>query len=266
MERTAEVQGLRVRYFEEGWGPVVLLLHGASLGSSADVWAGNLGDLAAKGFRVIAPDLPGFGMSDNPDDHSVGFRTRFVPAFMDKLAIDRAHIVGHSQSGQIAVRLALSEPGRVGKIVVLGTASMLPPLEGGARDEGDEGEAEPPSLDEVRRQLSETVFDQSRVTPGAVALRHRMSGGKNFEAFLARRAARGGGKKGDDKPLWQRLDEVKVPMRLVYGKQDRAAEQRAGLAGERYPNLDLHLIDRCRHLTQWDAPAEFARLVSDFLR
>jgi len=265
-ERFAEVDGLRVRYFEEGTGPAVFLLHGASLGSSADVWSGNLSDVASHGLRVIAPDLPGFGMSDNPADVSVGYRAKFVVALMDKLAIDRAHLVGHSQSGQIAVRLALTQPDRVGKIVVLGTASLLPPVpDAPDTGEGDEGEMNEPTLDDVRNQIAETLFDQGRLTPEAIALRHRMSTGKNFEAFLARRAAKGGGKKKDAKPLWQRLDEVKVPMRLIYGREDRAAERRAELARERYPSLDLHLIDRCRHLMQWDAPAPMASLVGEFL-
>jgi len=265
-ERFIEVDGLRVRYFEEGSGPATLLLHGASLGSSADVWAGNLHDLASHGLRVIAPDLPGFGMSDTPADHSVGFRARFVVALMDQLRIDRAHIVGHSQSGQIAVRLALSQPERVGKIVVLGTASMLPPVPDAPESgDGDEGGATEPTAEDVRAQLAETLFDQSRVTPQAVALRQSMSTGKNFEAFLARRAAKGNEKKKDSKPLWQRLDEVRVPMRLIYGRQDRAAERRAALARQRYPSLDLHLIDRSRHLVQWDSPAQMASLVGEFL-
>jgi len=263
-ERFIEVDGQRARYFEEGSGPATLLLHGASLGSSADVWAGNLHELASHGLRVIAPDLPGFGMSDNPEDTSVGFRAKFVVALMDELRIDRAHVVGHSQSGQIAVRLALSQPHRVGRIVVLGTASMLPPVEE-ASDEGDEAETGPPTHEQIREQLLATTYDASKVTSEAVALRHRMSTGKNFDAFLARRAAKASEKKKDSKPLWQRLDEVKVPMRLIYGRQDRAAERRAALARERYPSIDLHLIDRCRHLVQWDAPARMASLVGEFL-
>src|SRR5256885_7104684 len=82
-ENFIKVQGLRIRTFEEGSGPAVLLLHGASLGSSADVWAGNLADVAAHGLRVIACDQPGFGLSDDPGDFSVAYRTRFVLAFMD---------------------------------------------------------------------------------------------------------------------------------------------------------------------------------------
>jgi pimeloyl-ACP methyl ester carboxylesterase len=269
MERFVNVAGLRTRYFEEGSGPVVLLLHGASLGSSADVWAGNLADLASHGLRVIALDLPGFGMTDNPPDHSVGFRTRFVPMFLDALGIDRAHIVGHSQSGQIAVRLGIANPERVGKIVVLATASMLPPLPDSAAGdaaEGDDGDTLEPDIHEVRRQLADTVFDHARITGEAVATRHRMSIGKNFAAFLARRASKGGEKKDKDaKPLWQRLDEVKVPMRFIYGRQDRSAERRAALARQRFAALDLHLVDRCRHLVQWDAPKALSSLVGEYL-
>ena len=269
-EHFIDVGRLRARYLEEGEGPAIVLLHGASLGSSSDVWAGNLPDLAAQGFRVIAPDLPGFGATDNGDDHSVAARVRFVPAFLDALGIERAHIVGHSQAGQLAVRLALSHPERVGKIVILATASMLPPLPNSAAGdaaEGDEGDDTEPTIYETRRRLADSLFDQTRITPEAVALRHQMSTGKNFTAFLSRRAAKGGASaKKDEKPLWQRLDEVKVPMRFIYGRQDRSAERRAALARERYPNLDLHLLDRCRHLVQWDARREVASLIAEFLR
>jgi 2-hydroxy-6-oxonona-2,4-dienedioate hydrolase len=269
VERFVEVDGLRTRILEEGSGPATLLLHGASLGSSCDIWSGNLAALAARGLRVIAPDLPGFGETTNSSDHSAEFRVRFVLRLLDGLRIDRAHVVGHSQSGQLAVKLGIDHPERIGSIVVVGTASLLPPLpDSGAGDaaEGDDGGMEEPTPIEVRRQLADTLFDHTKITADAVAVRHRMSIGKNFDAFLARRARKPGDRLAkDSKPLWQRLDEVKVPMRLVYGRQDRAAERRATLARQRYPGLDLHLIDRCRHLVQWDAPAEMVSLIGDFL-
>ena len=246
----------------------MVLLHDASLGSSADVWARNIPDLAAQGFRVIAPDLPGFGITDNPSDHSAAARVRFVPALLDVLGVHRAHVVGHSQAGVTAVRLAIAHPERVERIVVLGTASVLPPLPNSAAGdaaEGDEGDDSEPTIYETRRRLADSLFDQARITPEAVALRHSMSTGKNFAAFLARRASKGTDKK-EAKPLWQRLDEVKAPMRLIYGRQDRSAERRAALARERYPTLDLHLLDRCRHLIQWDAGREVTTLVGEFFR
>lgn len=271
-ENFIDVEGLRVRYFEEGTGPAVLLLHGASLGSSADVWTGNLSELAARGLRVIAYDQPGFGLSDNPGDPSVAYRTRFVLAFMDALRLQKARLIGHSQSGRIAVSLALQHGERVPGVVVLATGSLLPPLPGRGKPdaaEGEEGAAAEPTLEDTRRLLEENLFDHSLITPAALRLRHLMSTGKNFQAFLERARARGGGKKEarpDAKPLWKRLGEVPVPLRLIYGREDRGhAAERAALAKELHPGLDLHLLDRCKHLVQWDAAEEFAVLSGSFL-
>jgi pimeloyl-ACP methyl ester carboxylesterase len=270
-ENFIEVEGLSIRYVEEGGGPPVLLLHGASLGSSADVWTGNLSGLAAHGLRVIACDQPGFGLSDNPTDPSVAYRTRFVLAFMDALHLPKAHLVGHSQSGRIAVSLALEHGERVSRVVVLGTGSLLPPLpDRGKSDpaEGEDGGAAEPTLAETRRLLEESVFDRTLITPAALQTRHRMSIGKNFQAFLERARARGGGKQTnpESKPLWQRLAEVRAPLRMIYGKEDRGhAAERAALAIELNPGLDLHLVRRCKHLVQWDAAEEFAALCGSFL-
>jgi len=271
-ENFLAVEGLRIRWLEEGSGPAVLLLHGASLGSSADVWTGNLAGLAAHGLRVIACDQPGFGLSDNPADPSVAYRTRFVLALMDALRLPKAHLVGHSQSGRIAVSLALERGERVSAVVVLGTGSLLPPLPGAKKSdaaEGEEGGAAEPTLEETRRLLEETLFDRTLVTPAAVQTRHRMSTGKNFQAFLERGRARSGEKKeskAESKPLWQRLAEVPVPLKLIYGREDRGhAAERAALAKKLHPGLDLHLVDRCKHLVQWDAAEEFTALCGPFL-
>ena len=271
-ENFIEVEGLRIRYLEEGNGPAVLLLHGASLGSSADVWTGNLADLAACGLRVIACDQPGFGLSDNPGDPSVAYRARFVLAFMDALRLQKGHLIGHSQSGRIAVGLAFEHAERVPRVVVLGTGSLLPPLPGGGKSdaaEGEEGGAAEPTLEETRRLLEESVFDRARITPVALQTRHRMSTGKNFRAFLERRHASAGEKKESkqgSKPLWRRLAEVPVPLRLIYGREDRGhAAERVALALKLHPGLDLHLVDRCKHIVQWDAAKEFAALSGSFL-
>ena len=264
-EQSVSVEGMRIRYLEDGAGPVALLLHGASLGSSADVWSDNMPAFARYGLHTIAPDLPGFGASDKPGDASLGFRIRFVPQLMAALGIQRAHMVGHSQSGRIAVTLALDQPQVVSKIVVLGTASLLPPLEpGGAAGEPEVLGEKEPTLAEARAQLEAAVFHRERITDSAVWLRHRLSTGSNFAAAHARQAAKGGGAKAA-KQLWQRLAEVTVPMRLIYGRQDRQAEKRAALARELHPALDLHLVDRCGHIIQWDAPEELSHLAAAFL-
>lgn len=266
MESYLQVEGLQIRYFEQGDGIPILLLHGASLGSSADVWSANLAPLTAHGLRVIAFDQPGFGRSDTPQDHSVAFRQRFVLAFMDALKLRQAHLVGHSQSGRMAVNLAFSHPARIGKVVVVATGSLLPPLPGAKKSaaEGDEGGTVEPTLADTRKLLEDNVYDRALITPAALELRQRMSTGKNFQAFLARKQAPRGEK--DSPPLWQRLTQLPVPLRLIYGKQDRGgAAERAALAQQLHPTLDLHVLDRCKHMVQWDRPDEFAALTGNFL-
>ena len=267
-ERFVQVDGLKTRYLEEGKGPEVLLLHGASLGSSADVWERNLAPLAGRGFRPIAFDQPGFGLTDNPKDYSVAYRRRFILQFMDALGIRKAHLVGHSQAGAMAVGLAFDHTDRIAKVVVLATGSLLPPLPEGGKSgpaEGEEGGSSEPTLGDTRALLEHNLFNQSLITPEIIEKRHRMSVGKNVLAFVERsKAPRGGGK--DSVPIWERLPQLPVPLLMIYGKQDRgSAAARAALLKERFPALNLHLLDNCKHLAQWDAAAEFTSLTGKFL-
>lgn len=269
IEKFTRVDGLRIRYLEEGGGNAVLLLHGASLGSSADVWDATLLPLAAYGFRVIAFDQPGFGLSDNPDDYSVAYRHESILKFMDALGLDSSYVVGHSQAGNMAVSLAFEYPRRFPKVVTVGTGSLLPPLPGGREQtgpiEGEEGTVSEPTLDDTRAQLEANLFHHSLITQEAVERRNRMSIGKNFQASLQRnRAPRIGGK--DSVPLWQRLGQIPVPLLLIYGRDDRGSvAERARLAKEQFPSLNLHLFDDCKHLVQWDRAAEFVALTGRFV-
>lgn len=268
IERRARIDGLDVRYLEEGGGVPVLLLHGASLGSSADVWTRNLASLAAHGLRLIAPDLPGFGGTDTPSDHSLGYRRRFVLALMEALELEHASIVGHSQAGRIAAELAFAQTPRVAKAVVLCTGSLLPPIEGSGAAEGDEGGAEEPTLADARTLLEHNLHNKALATDEAVRLRHRMSVGKNFQAFLARKNAKGGGGGGKGgEPLWQRLSQCPVPLLMLYGEHDRGqAAKRVARAKAMYPKLDVRILPGAAHLAQWDAAEAFTELAGRFLR
>jgi pimeloyl-ACP methyl ester carboxylesterase len=276
-DKFVSVAGLRTRYLEQGRGPVVILLHGASLGSAADVFRRNLGPLADMGLRVIAYDQPGFGLSDDPPEWGVKFRTDFILKFMDALGIDKAALVGHSQAGNMAAELAVAHPDRISHVVVLGTGSLLPPLPAGEGTkkagpaEGEEGGASEPTAAEVRELMAKNVYHQNLVTDEEVALRLRMSTGKNHKAFLARNAAgaknKNAPKDPNKKPMWQRLGEVKQPMLMIYGREDRGqAGKRAEMLKQQQPALNLHIVPNCKHLVQWDAEKDFYRLAGPFLR
>jgi pimeloyl-ACP methyl ester carboxylesterase len=268
-DKFVTVDGLRTRYIEEGEGPPVLLLHGASLGSSADVFIRNLGPLARAGFRVIAFDQPGFGLTDVPADHSPAYRRDFIPKFMDALGLKRAALIGHSQAGNPAVQLALKEPARYSHVIVLGTGSLLPPLDGAGDAEGPAQQrlerrmaAEEPTLEDTRKLLEATLFHHELITDDELALRHARSIGQNFEAFVARnKQAEEAPAKEPKTPMWQRLAEIQVPLLLIFGADDRArAADRANLLKQKMPTLDIHIIPNCKHLVPWDAAEDFVRL------
>jgi pimeloyl-ACP methyl ester carboxylesterase len=273
-DKFVTVAGLRTRYIEQGRGQAVILLHGASLGSSADVWQRNLAPLADFGTRVIAYDQPGFGLTDDPSDWGIAFRTSFILQFMDALGLDKAVLIGHSQAGNMAVELAFSNPDRIAKVAVLGTGSLLPPLPEGTKKsgpaEGEEGGDHEPTLADARELLEKNLYHQNMFNDAELATRLRMSIGKNFKAFLARNAAGAKNKGTKDptkKPMWQRLTGMKQPLLMIYGREDRAqAGKRAEELKQLQPSLDLHIVPNCKHIVQWDAEADFYRLAGPFLR
>jgi len=117
VSRWVDVQERRVRYREAGEGPAVVLVHG--LGVSADYWVRVAPRLAAAGFRVLAPDLPGFGRTPgSPDGLGVSGQVNAVRRWADAMSIDSAVYVGHSLSCQSALEFAAHYPERVRGLVL----------------------------------------------------------------------------------------------------------------------------------------------------
>lgn len=270
----ATIDGLKIRYIEDGSGVPALLLHGASLGSSADVFARNLGPLAAGGIHAVAYDLPGFGLSDSPSDHSVPYRRSTVLKMMDALKQDKMAIIAHSQAGTMAVQVALQNPDRVSHLMVLATGSLLPPLD--SQKEGSEAalqarvdrmvaEAEP-TIELTRKQLESTLYHHDLITDQELKLRQSHSTGKNFEAHLSRTQSGEGGRSNGGLPLWQRLGEIKIPFILMIGREDRGqAGKRAEMLKEMRPIVDVRIIDHCKHLLPWDAADAFENTAINLL-
>jgi pimeloyl-ACP methyl ester carboxylesterase len=111
------VMGARTRYRAEGAGPPLLMLHG--IGASLEFWNWTTPALRDR-WTCIALDFPGFGLSDLVDSAlSPDGAGRFVLAFMDALAIERAAIMGSSLGGAIATMAAGAAPGRFSAVVLV---------------------------------------------------------------------------------------------------------------------------------------------------
>lgn len=112
IEKTVDVRGKRIFYAETGEGPAVLLLHGGGPGASGiSNYSRNIAELA-KNFRVIVPDLPGYGRSSKGVDQNdpFGYLADAIRGLLDRLDIRKAHLVGNSYGGACALRLALDSP------------------------------------------------------------------------------------------------------------------------------------------------------------
>ena len=114
-----DVDGVAIHYLEQGQGPALVLIHG--LGGSTYNFRRSFPGLS-RHLRVVALDLKGFGYSERPagGDYSRTAQARLVAAFMRRLDIPRAAVLGHSLGGAIAVRLAAMEPDRVERLILVG--------------------------------------------------------------------------------------------------------------------------------------------------
>src|SRR5678815_3510742 len=248
VDKFVSVDGLKLRYIEAGSGPSVLFLHGASLGSSADVFLRNLGSFAKAGFRAVAFDYPGFGLSDVPTKQSTAQQRNSIPKFIDAAGLDKTALIAHSRSGGFAVQLALEDPSRHSHVIILGTGSLLPPQTQEqvgkheavqARVDKEMAQKEP-TLEDARKLLQADTFNHSLISDEDVALRHRSMIGRNFKAHQDRQnhdAPAGAG--AASKPLYERLTELKMPLLMIFGREDRAhAGERAEMLKKQQPQIN----------------------------
>ena len=117
-----EHDGLRLAYLDEGDGPPVVFFHGEPTWSF--LWRKVIPPVRDAGFRCIAPDLPGFGRSDKPTDlewYSYDRHAAAMLAMFEELDLRGATVVVHDWGGPIGLRVAVEQPQRVDRIVVLDT-------------------------------------------------------------------------------------------------------------------------------------------------
>jgi pimeloyl-ACP methyl ester carboxylesterase len=117
-----DVNGLRMHVASAGQGPPVLLLHGFP--DTHVVWRKQVAPLVEAGFRVIAPDLRGYGLTDAPSQveaYHLAFLRNDVLALLDALKIDKVRLVGHDWGAFIGWSLCMEAPARIERFVALST-------------------------------------------------------------------------------------------------------------------------------------------------
>jgi pimeloyl-ACP methyl ester carboxylesterase len=122
--RTVTVDGMDLHVRTAGQGPDLLLVHG--LGGASTSWQATAERLADR-FRVIAPDLPGFGRSPIPAaDYTPGFFVDVLVGLLDRMGVEETHAIGSSMGGQVALELGLDHPERVNRLIAVAPAGVPP--------------------------------------------------------------------------------------------------------------------------------------------
>ena len=131
-ERRIQVNGLTLRVLDQGSGPAVLLVHGWP--DSVHVWRHQIPVLTNAGYRVIAPDLPGFGQSDRPAEvnaYKLQAILGYLKGILATLGIERVRIVGHDWGASISWLFATYFPHEVEQLVALSVGHPLAGREDG---------------------------------------------------------------------------------------------------------------------------------------
>lgn len=263
--RRIDAGGIATNVHDLGQGEPVFLIHGSGPGVTAWAnWRLTMPELARQ-FRVVAPDMVGFGYTDRPAGirYSMQGWVDHALAVMDALGIEQTHLIGNSFGGALALALAIRAPQRVRRLVLMGSVGVPFPITPGL----DAVWGYIPSLENMRQLLDVFAHDRQLVSDELARLRYEASIRPGFQEafssmFPAPRQRWVDAMASSDEDIRQLPHETL----LVHGREDRvipmATSQRLF---ELIPNAQLHLFGRCGHWTQIEHAAAFSRLVVDFL-
>ena len=238
---------------DEGSGPALLLLHG--WGASKELMA----PLAERlpGYRVVAPDLPGFGATPAPPEAwGVDEYALWLIALLDRLRIESAHVIGHSNGGRVAIAMAASHPGRIDRLVLTDSAGIRP----------RRGLVHRSRV--ATFKLLRATSRQSWVPAAARELARRRAERRGSADY---RAASGSLRasmvrlvNADLRPQLARLTASTL---LIWGADDHDTPLSDGRLMERLiPDAGLVVFDGCGHFAYAEQPDRFCRIVDVFLR
>jgi len=259
--------GIQTNIHDTGTDPgggTVLLIHGSGPGVSAWAnWRLTIPALAPH-FRVVAPDIAGFGYTERTAmDYDLDTWTAHVTGVLDTLGIESAHVVGNSFGGSLALSLAIRHPERVRRLGLMGAVGLSFALTPGL----DAVWGYEPSVEAMAGLLriftatpAEGIDDLARlryeasIRPGVQEAYARM-----FPAPRQRWVDALAHAESD-------VSSITAPTLIFHGREDRVIPLATSLRlFELIPEAQLHVFGNCGHWTQIEHAAEFNRLLRDFL-
>ena len=257
--------GTKTNYHDMGSGSPVVLIHGSGPGVSAWAnWRLAIPELA-KGRRVLALDMAGFGYSESFENgaYSMDAWVRQAIGFLDALNIKQADLVGNSFGGAISLALAIRQPQRVRRLVLMGAAGLKFELTPAL----DAVWGYTPSVENMSDIMGTFAYDTSLLTDSLARMRYEASARPGVqEAYSAMFPA--------PRQRWvdtlssseDQIAALTHQTLVIHGREDRVLPLATSLRlAELIPRAQLHVFGQCGHWTQIEHAGRFHRLVGDFL-
>ncbi len=260
IKKFAKVGTHKIRYIEAGSNSkrVLVLVHG--LGASAERWEYVIPELSKK-YRIIAPDLLGFGYSDKPSlDYTPQFFAKFLFDFLETIGINHCSMIGSSLGGQIVAEYAIAYREKIENVILVSPAGVMknitPALEAYVTA------ALYPSLDSVRNAFQIMSGDDKKIPSHVIDdFIERMSLPNAKMAFSSTLL----GLKAAD-IISNRLDNISVPVLVIWGRNDTVIPIKYASDFVTYIK-DCQYIEmqNCGHTPYVEDPKKFAGHILDFL-
>lgn len=261
----ADVGECKIHYHDAGQGPVVAMMHGGGPGAGGrSNFYRNIDAFVAAGFRVILIDFPGFNKSEVvlPKIGRGLMNARALKGLLDKLGIQKAHLIGNSMGGASALSFALNFPETLDRLVLLGPAGIGPSL---VQPNPQEGVKlmyklyQEPTPENFERMMNAFVYN-----PAQLDAELRKGRWENIERNPQHLKNFITGNNNWD--IAHRLGEVKHRTLVTWGRDDRFVPiDNAWKLITHMPDARLYVFPNCGHWVQWEHAAEFNTLVTNFL-
>jgi 4,5:9,10-diseco-3-hydroxy-5,9,17-trioxoandrosta-1(10),2-diene-4-oate hydrolase len=258
-QREVTIGTIKTTFLLSSNGEPVIFLHGA--GAGAVTWYPSIHTIS-KNFQVLAPDIIGYGESDKPDaPYNRPYFSKWLKDFLKELKISKAHIVGLSQGGAIALQFAIDNAEMVDKLVLVDSAGLgakvsFWPLVGMIWMNYF------PSLMANRFNSRYLLHKPTNRDPNHIGYSIdvlKSKGGK--KAF---KQGRGNVVSKIPEELLKQIENETL---IIWGKDDKLFSVEYGEAASKIiPNAKLHVIQDAGHLPLMDQPEIFNKILGDFLK